>query len=294
MLTDPAPLVIARLHQQPGARGPAARHRQRRRRRRAAAGRQHVPRASRRPAGRPARRRPRCDGDVLARLRGVGDQASTALQKARLLETVRHQAHARRPDRPAQPGAVPRPAREAARRGRPPDAHLGVLFCDLDRFKQVNDTLGHAAGDELLRQVAARLRAAVRPGRHRRPAERRRVRDHPARPGRRRTTPAGLADRVVGCFAEPFRLEGTDVAVGTSVGVAVHDDRLRAARPSSCCARPTPRCTGTSSAAAAPSPTAADAGSVAQAGPQRRLLVGAEPVRLEPAGRARRAARRAA
>ena len=96
-----------------------------------------------------------------------------------------------------------------------------MLFCDLDRFKEVNDTLGHAAGDELLRQVAARLRAAVRPG------------DTVGRlsgdefaiilPGLLEPDDAhGLADRVFDCFAEPFRLEGTAVAVGTSVGVAVH------------------------------------------------------------------------
>jgi diguanylate cyclase (GGDEF)-like protein len=160
-------------------------------------------------------------GDVLHRLRGVGDQAATALQRARLLETVRHQAtHDALTGLPNRVLFLDRLGEALATVA--PDQHVGVLFCDLDRFKAVNDSLGHAAGDELLRRVAARLRAAIRPG------------DTVGRlsgdefavllPALARPEDAGrVVARVLGCFDEPFRLEGTDVAVGTSVGVAVHD-----------------------------------------------------------------------
>jgi diguanylate cyclase (GGDEF)-like protein len=161
-------------------------------------------------------------GDVLDRLRGLGDQASTTLQKARLLETVRHQAtHDALTGLPNRVLFLDRLEMALAAVG--PGTHVGLLFCDLDRFKEVNDTLGHAAGDELLRQVAARLRAAVRPG----DTVGRLSGDEfaiilPELVGP--TDAQTLAGRVGECFSVPFRLEGTGVEVGTSVGVAVHDD----------------------------------------------------------------------
>ena len=93
-----------------------------------------------------------------------------------------------------------------------------VLYCDLDRFKPVNDTLGHAAGDELLRHVARRLEAAVREG------------DVVARlggdefavlcGGASLEVAEEVAARIRTALAEPFHLGDHRVTVGVSVGVA--------------------------------------------------------------------------
>ncbi len=97
--------------------------------------------------------------------------------------------------------------------------HVALLFVDLDHFKLVNDSLGHAAGDSLLGQAAQRLRAAVRES------------DTVARlggdefvilcEGISAAEAERLAERVVAAFHAPFTLEGGDATVTSSVGVAI-------------------------------------------------------------------------
>ncbi len=98
---------------------------------------------------------------------------------------------------------------------------FSVLMLDLDRFKNVNDSLGHAAGDALLRQVAIRLRSSLRDG------------DVLARLGGdefaiiqagqhdQRTNSIDLASRISKLIAEPFELPGHQVEIGTSIGISM-------------------------------------------------------------------------
>ena len=110
---------------------------------------------------------------------------------------------------------------------------FSILMLDLDRFKNVNDSLGHAAGDELLRQVARRLRSTLR------------ATDVLARLGGdefaiiqaacedQRRGSLDLAARISKLIAEPFQLPGHRVEIGTSIGIAIRA-RARQRRRRSC------------------------------------------------------------
>jgi diguanylate cyclase (GGDEF)-like protein len=106
---------------------------------------------------------------------------------------------------------------EAERDHRP----VGVLFVDLDRFKAVNDTFGHAVGDLVLEQAASRLNAAVRPG------------DTVGRLGgdefavalahlANADDAASVAQKLVTQLSMPFQIGGHTIYVSASIGISVH------------------------------------------------------------------------
>ncbi|WP_172962261.1 EAL domain-containing protein [Hydrocarboniclastica marina] len=98
---------------------------------------------------------------------------------------------------------------------------VALLFLDLNRFKMVNDSLGHDQGDQLLKVIAERLRSCTREG------------DTTARIGGDEfvivldalefvSDAIGIAEEVLASVAEPVRLAGHDVSVSTSIGISVY------------------------------------------------------------------------
>lgn len=103
------------------------------------------------------------------------------------------------------------------------DRRVGLMFLDLDRFKQVNDTLGHTCGDALLHQTAERLKNCVRET------------DTVARYSgdefvlvlvdmTHDRDAHALAEKVIKRIAEPFHLNGSVIHIGVSIGIVLYPD----------------------------------------------------------------------
>ena len=161
--------------------------------------------------------------DVIERLGGLARHGATALRNASLIDQVRHQAlHDELTSLPNQRLLDDRvtQALEQARRDR---VRVALLFIDLDGFKQVNDTFGHGAGDAVLRQVATRLRDALRVG------------DTVARLGGDEfavllprvvddAAAAFVAAKLQAALEAPFDIDGQPVRIGASIGTALYPD----------------------------------------------------------------------
>jgi len=146
----------------------------------------------------------------------------TRLQRteAQLVHLTQHDALTDLPNRTALRDAVTRAAAHLSAAASRTDTPLAVLSVNLDRFRAVNDSLGHEAGDALLRQAAERLRLHVR------------AEDTIARVGADsfaivQTTVAhasgtvAFANRLIEILSEPYTVADAMVVVGASVGIAV-------------------------------------------------------------------------
>jgi len=113
--------------------------------------------------------------------------------------------------------------KDAVEEARAQDRRFGLLFLDLDRFKAINDTLGHGAGDDVLREVGSRLQQSLRQG------------DFIARMGGdefvillRRINSLGeiehVVSRLIRAVSAPITVRDREVCVGVSVGCAVFPD----------------------------------------------------------------------
>jgi diguanylate cyclase (GGDEF)-like protein len=171
----------------------------------------------------------RSEGELVERLTGVAALAATALQNGRLVDKLRHKA-----SHDGLTGLLNRVGFRQHIDGVLDDAgtgseQVGLLFVDLDDFKQVNDAYGHEVGDELIRKAAQRLDAITRGG------------DQVARLGgdefaiiladvRKDDQVRAAEARVRAAFIEPFMLEDLVISIGASVGGGLWPDDGRTVR----------------------------------------------------------------
>ena len=159
------------------------------------------------------------DPQLAITLAAIGSQVAQFIERRQAEEQLAHQAlHDSLTDLPNRRLFHDRVGHALARAERN-EAPVAVLLMDLDRFKEVNDTVGHLSGDQLLRELGQRLRASLRAG------------DTVARLGGDEfgfvlsdfggATIGELVERIEGVFAEPFRLQQLTLQMDASIGIAV-------------------------------------------------------------------------
>lgn len=156
-------------------------------------------------------------------LQFVSTQVAAAIERKQIYERLEHMAQydqlTHLPNRPLFLDRL----KTALARARRDQTLLSLLFIDLDRFKEVNDTLGHAMGDLLLQRVAQRLLECVRAS------------DTVARlggdefvvlleGGQAREHASAAADKILAAFGQDFDLEGQRVYIQPSIGVAIYPE----------------------------------------------------------------------
>ncbi len=159
---------------------------------------------------------------LVDRIKGLAAQASISISNAILVDQIRHQAvHDALTGLPNRSLILDRTEQMLARARRSP-APVAALFIDLDGFKDINDTLGHSVGDQVLREVASRLAAAMRAS------------DSVGRlggdefvvlvdGGNAATAPEMVAGRLLSVLRAPFEIEGVagPLTVTASIGIAI-------------------------------------------------------------------------
>jgi diguanylate cyclase (GGDEF)-like protein len=146
------------------------------------------------------------------------ERTNTALaaSEARAIHVARHDSVAGLPNRLALLEQLDR----AIWLARADESRCAVIYLDLDRFKDVNDALGHSAGDDLIRQVGARIMALAGPSAF----VARLGGDEFAVIHSRAAEAEALGQRLIDSFDAPFVLWEGEVTVGASIGVALLDD----------------------------------------------------------------------
>ncbi len=146
-------------------------------------------------------------------------------ERQRIQEQLRHQVmHDALTGLPNRGYLIDRLARVLAQLRRAPESRCALLYLDVDRFKQINDSLGHQAGDEVLREVARRLQGCVREP------------DVVARLSGDEfavllenvevpNTAVKVAQRIHAAMSVPLRVHHREVATSASVGIAIGDAR---------------------------------------------------------------------